>query len=188
MKIEKTETAQQSSTGHRKGIRLGIVNGSWAGGCILGALVLAGSCAGPRSGTGLWRAPASDGRGPWPQRRSWALVERAHDDREVKLTEDQRKAMDGILMDHRTRLIDLHANLEKAELDMEPLMSAEQPNDRRFWPRSTNLPRRGPNSKRPMPVSCWPFAASSRLTSGRLCRSTRRRTWIGADRVAKAAL
>jgi periplasmic protein CpxP/Spy len=47
----------------------------------------------------------------------------------LKLTDEQRKAMDGILIDHRTKLIDLHANLEKAELAMEPLMSADQPNE-----------------------------------------------------------
>lgn len=47
----------------------------------------------------------------------------------LKLTDEQRKAMDGILLDHRTRLIDLHANLEKAELAMDPLMSADQPNE-----------------------------------------------------------
>ena len=47
----------------------------------------------------------------------------------LKLTDDQRKAMDGILYDHRERLIDLQANLEKAELAMQPLMSADQPNE-----------------------------------------------------------
>lgn len=47
----------------------------------------------------------------------------------LKLTDDQRKAMDGILQDHRVTLIDLRANLEKAEVEMEPLMSADQPNE-----------------------------------------------------------
>lgn len=47
----------------------------------------------------------------------------------LKLTDEQRKAMDGILLDHRAKLIDLHANLEKAELAMDPLMSADQPNE-----------------------------------------------------------
>src|SRR6202012_3662135 len=45
----------------------------------------------------------------------------------LKLTDDQRKAMDQILYQHRERLIDLQANLERAELAMEPLMSADQP-------------------------------------------------------------
>jgi Spy/CpxP family protein refolding chaperone len=47
----------------------------------------------------------------------------------LKLTDDQRKAMDGILQDHKMTLVDLHANLEKAELQMEPLMKADQPNE-----------------------------------------------------------
>ena len=46
----------------------------------------------------------------------------------LKLTPDQQKAMDNILFDHREKLIDLQANLKKAELDMEPLMNADQPN------------------------------------------------------------
>jgi Spy/CpxP family protein refolding chaperone len=45
----------------------------------------------------------------------------------LKLTDDQRKAMDQILYEHREKLIDLEANLEKAELAMQPLMSADQP-------------------------------------------------------------
>lgn len=47
----------------------------------------------------------------------------------LKLTDEQRKAMDQILQDHRMKLIDLHANLEKAEVAMGPLMQAEQPNE-----------------------------------------------------------
>ena len=49
---------------------------------------------------------------------------------QLKLTDDQRKAMDQILYDHRAKLIDLQANLERAELDMEPLMSADQPDQK----------------------------------------------------------
>lgn len=48
---------------------------------------------------------------------------------QLKLTDDQRKAMDAIMLEHREKLIDLRANLERAELAMEPLMSADQPND-----------------------------------------------------------
>jgi periplasmic protein CpxP/Spy len=47
----------------------------------------------------------------------------------LKLTDDQRKAMDGILQEHRVTLIDLHANVEKAEVEMEPLMRADEPNE-----------------------------------------------------------
>lgn len=45
----------------------------------------------------------------------------------LKLTDAQRKAMDTILFNHREKLIDLRATLEKAELEMQPLMSASQP-------------------------------------------------------------
>jgi Spy/CpxP family protein refolding chaperone len=48
---------------------------------------------------------------------------------QLKLTDDQRKAMDGILLEHRERLVDLRGSLEKAELEMEPLMRDDQPNE-----------------------------------------------------------
>ncbi len=47
----------------------------------------------------------------------------------LKLTDDQRKAMDGILQEHRMTLIDLRANVEKAEVEMQPLMRADEPNE-----------------------------------------------------------
>jgi Spy/CpxP family protein refolding chaperone len=51
------------------------------------------------------------------------LVER------YKLTDEQRKAMDGILLEHRSTLIDLRASLQKTELGLEPLMKEDQPNE-----------------------------------------------------------
>lgn len=48
--------------------------------------------------------------------------------KQLTLTDDQRKAMDGIMQDHRMKLIDLQANLEKAEVTMGPLMKADAPN------------------------------------------------------------
>ncbi len=50
----------------------------------------------------------------------------------LKLTDEQRKAFDGILLEHREKLIDLRANVEKAELEMEPLVSADQPDETRI--------------------------------------------------------
>jgi periplasmic protein CpxP/Spy len=47
----------------------------------------------------------------------------------LKLTDDQRKAFDQILLNHREKLIDLRANVEKAELAMEPLVQSDQPNE-----------------------------------------------------------
>jgi Spy/CpxP family protein refolding chaperone len=49
----------------------------------------------------------------------------------LRLTDDQRKAMDDILQQHRETLIDMRANLEKAELALEPLMKADQPDEAR---------------------------------------------------------
>jgi periplasmic protein CpxP/Spy len=48
---------------------------------------------------------------------------------ELKLTDDQRKQFDDILLQHRATLIDLNANLQKAELSLQPLISADQPNE-----------------------------------------------------------
>jgi periplasmic protein CpxP/Spy len=48
---------------------------------------------------------------------------------QLKLTDAQRKSFDGILLEHREKLIDLRASVEKAELEMEPLMGADQPNE-----------------------------------------------------------
>jgi len=46
---------------------------------------------------------------------------------QLTLTDDQRKAMDGILQDHKMKLIDLRANLQKAELELGPMMKADTP-------------------------------------------------------------
>jgi Spy/CpxP family protein refolding chaperone len=48
---------------------------------------------------------------------------------QLKLTEDQRKAMDDILQQHREQLIDLRASVEKSEVAMSPLIDADQPNE-----------------------------------------------------------
>jgi Spy/CpxP family protein refolding chaperone len=48
---------------------------------------------------------------------------------QLKLTDAQRKSMDDILMAHREKLIDLKATLEKADLSLEPLVKADEPNE-----------------------------------------------------------
>jgi Spy/CpxP family protein refolding chaperone len=65
---------------------------------------------GPREGFGRW----------WNNPK---IVEK------LKLTDDQRKAMDQIFQEHREKLVDLHANVDKAEIEMEPLVRADQPNE-----------------------------------------------------------
>lgn len=47
----------------------------------------------------------------------------------LKLTDEQRKAMDDIFQQHREKLVDLRGNVEKAEIAMEPLVKADQPNE-----------------------------------------------------------
>lgn len=48
----------------------------------------------------------------------------------LSLSDDQRKAMDGILQDHKMKLIDLRANLQRAEVEMGPLMKADAPDEK----------------------------------------------------------
>lgn len=45
------------------------------------------------------------------------------------LTPQQREKMNGILQQHRLHLVDLRANLQKAEIELEPLVNADEPND-----------------------------------------------------------
>jgi len=47
----------------------------------------------------------------------------------IGLTDDQKKKMDDIYQQHRLTLVDLHATLEKQELQMRPLIEADQPDE-----------------------------------------------------------
>lgn len=47
----------------------------------------------------------------------------------LKLTDDQRKAMDQIFQEHREKLVDLRGEVQKAEIEMDPLVRADQPNE-----------------------------------------------------------
>jgi periplasmic protein CpxP/Spy len=101
-------------------------------GMTIAALLVAGStinahaqAGGP--GFGEHRAPFERALGPQGRGGRWwneqALIEK------LKLTEDQRKAMDQILLEHREKLIDLRAAVEKAEVGMQPMMRDDQPNE-----------------------------------------------------------
>ena len=109
-------------------------------GLAIAALLTAGMAAsaqGPGSGPGAGqgfgpgfgehRPPMERALGPRGAHGRWwndpAMVEK------LKLTDEQRKAMDGILLEHREKLIDMRANVEKVELGMELLMSDEHPNE-----------------------------------------------------------
>lgn len=82
---------------------------------------------GGRPGFGEHRPPMERAFGPQGDHGRWwnnpKVVER------LKLTDDQRKAFDGILQQHRETLVDLRGSLEKAELTLEPLMREDQPNE-----------------------------------------------------------
>ncbi len=47
----------------------------------------------------------------------------------IGLSDQQAQQIEKTFQDHRMQLIDLHANLEKAEAQMEPMMEADQPNE-----------------------------------------------------------
>ena len=100
-------------------------------GLAIAALFAAGiaGAQGPGVGPGFGdhRPPMERMLGPHGDHGRWwnnpTMVEK------LKLTDEQRKAMDAILLEHREKLIDLRANLEKAELLMEPMMREDQPNE-----------------------------------------------------------
>jgi Spy/CpxP family protein refolding chaperone len=48
------------------------------------------------------------------------------------LTADQQKKMDDIFQQHRLKLIDLNASVEREEVTLEPMMAADQPDEARI--------------------------------------------------------
>lgn len=104
-------------------------------GVVVVALVAAGAMAraqattpppGDGPGFGEHRPPMERMLGGASHGRWWnnpTVIDR------LKLTDDQRKSMDDILQQHRDTLIDMRANVEKAEAALEPLMGADQPNE-----------------------------------------------------------
>jgi Spy/CpxP family protein refolding chaperone len=81
-------------------------------------------------GFGMHRPPMEEALGLRGAHGRWwndpALIEK------LKLTDEQRKAMDEILLNHREKLIDMRAAVDKAELEMEPLIGDDQPNEARI--------------------------------------------------------
>jgi Spy/CpxP family protein refolding chaperone len=78
-------------------------------------------------GFGMHRPPLESVLGPHGAEGRWwnnpAVIDK------LKLSEEQRKQMDEILLNHREKLIDMRAAVEKAELQLEPLVGADQPNE-----------------------------------------------------------
>ncbi|WP_058185331.1 Spy/CpxP family protein refolding chaperone [Terracidiphilus gabretensis] len=79
-------------------------------------------------GFGGHRPPMERALGPMgsPQGKFWNNPDLVT---KLKLTDDQRKGMDQVLQQHMTTLVDLHANLEKSELALQPMMKEDQPNE-----------------------------------------------------------
>jgi periplasmic protein CpxP/Spy len=112
---------------------------SWAGCFGVAALLTTGAAVlaqGPDGGMGpgpggpgfgMHRPPMEQALGVrGPQGRWWNDPDMVQ---KLQLTDDQRKTMDQILLDHRAKLIDMRAAVDKAELAMEPLMREDQPNE-----------------------------------------------------------
>ena len=76
-----------------------------------------------------FRAPVERELLPGPAGRWWNNPELAQ---KLNLTADQQKKMDDIFQQHRLKLIDLNASLEKEEVTLEPLVQSDQPDESRI--------------------------------------------------------
>jgi periplasmic protein CpxP/Spy len=94
------------------------------------ATVWAQGAGGGGPGMGPHRPPMERAMGPGGDHGRWWNNPKAID--KFKLTDVQRKAMDDIYQQHRLTIVDLHATLEKAEIAMEPMMRADQPDETRI--------------------------------------------------------
>jgi Spy/CpxP family protein refolding chaperone len=87
----------------------------------------AGGSGGPGGGFGEHRPPFERAMGGMGEHGRWwnnpNVVDR------LKLTDTQRKAMDDTLQQHKETLVDLRGSLQKAELELEPMMKDDQPNE-----------------------------------------------------------
>jgi Spy/CpxP family protein refolding chaperone len=103
--------------------------GTMIAGVLLAGTVFAqgpgGSAPGP--GFGDHRPPFEKAMGGMGDHGRWWNNQKVID--RLKLTDTQRKAMDDTLQQHRETLIDLRGTLEKAELELEPMMKEDQPNE-----------------------------------------------------------
>ena len=87
----------------------------------------AGGPGGPGGGFGEHRPPFERAMGGMGEHGRWwnnpDVVGR------LKLTDTQRKSMDDTLQQHKETLIDLRGGLQKAELELEPMLKQDQPNE-----------------------------------------------------------
>ncbi|HUB17527.1 MAG TPA: Spy/CpxP family protein refolding chaperone [Acidobacteriaceae bacterium] len=103
--------------------------------CLLApGFVFAQSFDGPPSGPGGPDPMQGPGFGPPPMEhafhdhfgRWWREPDLAQ---QLGLTDQQKKQMDDIFLQHRLKLIDLNANLEKQETLLRPMIEADQPDE-----------------------------------------------------------
>lgn len=99
--------------------------------------------AGQEQGNVMYRTNGPGGK-VWVSRRRMATRNRDRGMRDMRggkwwknprlakqlgLTDDQIGKMEKIFQNHRLQLIDLHANLQKQEVLLEPMINADQPNE-----------------------------------------------------------
>jgi periplasmic protein CpxP/Spy len=113
-----------------KGIKIARLVLAVAGVLMAGGLASAQGPGGPGGGQGFGqhRPPMEGAFGGAGAHGQW--WNNPNIVKQLTLTDDQRKAMDGIVQDHKMKLIDLHANLERAEVEMGPMMKADTPDQR----------------------------------------------------------
>ena len=68
---------------------------------------------------------------PGPAGKWWNNPELA---KQLNLTADQQKKMDDVFQQHRMRMIDLHAAVEREEATLDPLLEAANPDDAKVLP------------------------------------------------------
>jgi len=108
-------------------VRMGLL--SLTLGCA-GSVLMAQAGPGAGPGFGPHRPPMERALGPWGGHgRLWNNPDVVA---KLGLTDAQRKQMDGILDQHRLKLVDLRGNVKKAELNLEPLMKADPPDEGRI--------------------------------------------------------
>ena len=108
----------------------------------------------------------------------------------LKLTDAQRKAMDDTLQQHRETLVDLRGALQKAELELEPMMKEDQPNEGNILAQIDKIAQARAELEKAN--ARFLLAIRSKLTPEQwkqvqLDRASRPRGWTGNDGTAELA-
>ena len=97
--------------------------------------------AGPQASPGEFRGPQGMGmrhRGPGPMHAGMGMGmgfgtwwKNSETVAKLQLTDDQVKKIEAAFYNHRLKLVDLRADLEKQELQLHPLLDADQPDEQK---------------------------------------------------------